>query len=476
MRRRAAALLAGAWAAVLVGCATLPPGQPAQRAPLADSRLGLSAPAIQPAPDHWWRELGDPQLDALMQQALSANPSLAQANARWQAAQAQAAVERAAQLPEARLKAGETRLKVPSDFGPYLLGGSSIWLGNLGAALSWDPDLWGAHADQAAAARHLADAADLDSATARLLLSAALTEAYLDLQRAYALEDIAADTQAQRARILEITRRRLAAGLDTRVELREAEGALPQAQVALIQAQAAEALARHQLAALMGRGADAYAGIGRPRLDLQAVLPLPVALPINLLARRPDVIAARARIEAADAHKRAARAAFYPTINLSALAGFASVDLAQLFSAQAFGYGAGPALSLPLFDGGRLRAQYRGAEAALDEAVAGYDDTVLGAVRQAADQLSLIDALGAQLQQQGRWVAASEEAYRLDEERYRAGLASYLSVLNAETDVFDARRQAVELDIARASARITLLVALGGSFQPPALLPTVAAR
>jgi NodT family efflux transporter outer membrane factor (OMF) lipoprotein len=217
---------------------------------------------------------------------------------------------------------------------------------------------------------------------------------------------------------------------------------------------------------LIGRGADVYAAIQRPHLDLTAVLPLPAALPINLLARRPDVIAARARIEAADATRRAARAAFYPSINLSALIGFASIKLTDLISAQSFGYGAGPALSLPLFDGGRLRAAYGGAQAGLEEAVASYDDTVLGAVRQAADQISLIDSLGAEQQQQRQWLDAAEEAYRLDEERYRAGLASYLSVLNAESEVLSARRQAVDLASARAGARISLLVAVGGSFQP----------
>ena len=176
----------------------------------------------------------------------------------------------------------------------------------------------------------------------------------------------------------------------------------------------------------------------------------------------------RARIAAADADKRAARAAFYPSINLSALAGFASVSITQLIGARSFGYGAGPALSLPIFDAGRLRAQYRGAEADLDAAVATYDQRVLGAVRQTADQLTQINALNAQLQQQAQWLADAQEAYRLDEERYRAGLASYLSVLNAETEVFNARRQSVELANARAVARISLLVAVGGSFRSPA--------
>jgi len=448
---------------LLCACATVPRSEPAP-VPLAGTAVGLQGVAVAPARDGWWQSLQDPQLNTLIARALSDNPGLAQAEARLRLAQAQAQAAHADQLPGAKIAGGENRLKVPEGFGPYLLGGHDIWFGNLHAQLAWDLDLWGQHAAAAAAARGMVVAADLDADNARLLLAGAITQAYVDLYRSYALADIAASAEAQRVHISEITRKRVGAGLDTRAELREAEGAVPQAHLALLQAQSAQELTKHQLAALIGQGAGAYAGIQRPRLNLAAVLPLPTALPMNLLARRPDVIAARARIAAADANKRAARAAFYPSISLSALAGYASVSLPQLVSAQSLGYGAGAALSLPLFDGGRLRAGYRGAEAGLDQAVASYDDTVLQAVRQAADQLSLISSLGGELQQQRRWQDATEDAYRLDEERYRAGLASYLSVLNAETEVLSARRQSVDLAAAQAMARVTLLVAVGGSF------------
>ena len=460
--------------ALLCACATPPRGEQ-QQAGVRDSNLGLAGAALAPAPERWWQDFGDAQLDRLIDQALTDNPGLAQASARLRLAEAQAQAARAAQLPGAKLTGGETRLKIPSGFPQAIAGGQTVWLGDLGAVLSWDLDLWGEHADTAAKTRALAEAARLDIDDARLLLAGALVQSYIDLYRSYALADIAERAEAQRANILNIARRRLAAGLDTRVELREAEGALPQARLALTQAQSAQALAIHQLAALGGQGAAAYAAISRPQLNLDAALPLPAELPVNLLARRPDVIAAHERIDAADAGKRAAKAAFYPNITLTALAGFASFSLRDLISAQSFGYGAGPGLSLPLFDGGRLRAQYRGSEAGLDQAVASYDDTVVRAVRQAADQLSLIDALGTELGQQRESLQAAEEAYRLAEERYRAGLAGYLTVLNAETEVLNERRQQVDLSTSLALARVSLLLAVGGSFQSP---PThdVAAR
>jgi NodT family efflux transporter outer membrane factor (OMF) lipoprotein len=460
--------------AVLYGCATPPRGE-TQHAAIVDLSQGLTGAAAVPAAQSWWQGFGDAQLDQMIRQALSDNPGLVQAAARLRLAEAQAQAAHAAQLPGAKLTGGETRLKIPSGFPQAIAGGQTVWLGDLGAVLSWDLDLWGEHADAAAQARALATAAGLDIENARLLLTGALVQSYIDLYRSYALADIAERAEAQRSNILAIARQRVDAGLDTRVEVREAEGALPQARLALTQAQSAQALAVHQLAALGGRGADAYAGIARPQLELDAALPLPSELPVNLLARRPDVIAARARIDAADASKRAAKAAFYPNITLTALAGFASFSITDLISAKSFGYGAGPGLSLPLFDGGRLRAQYRGSEAGLDLAVANYDDTVVRAIHQAADQLSLIDSLVAQQAQQRESLNAAEEAYRLAEERYRAGLAGYLTVLNVETEVLNERRQQVDLGASLALARVSLLLAVGGSYQTPAT-QSVAAR
>jgi NodT family efflux transporter outer membrane factor (OMF) lipoprotein len=473
LRARAAAA-AGTLLAGLTACATVPAAQ-APRVALSAQSTGLSGAAAPPAPEHWWRDLNDPQLDALIDSALRDNPGLDQARSRLHLAQSQIEQAAAGRRPSVTLSGSELRSKIPATFPQILGGGHSWWVGDLGAAVSWDLDLFGRQADSAAQARALAQAADLDLAQAQLLLTGALTQAYIDLYRADALADIARTAETQRRTVLTITQQRVAAGLDTRLELRAAESAVPQARVALLQAQAAQAQAVHALAALTGRGADAYEQITPPRLDLDAALPLPAQLPMNLLARRPDVIAAHARIEAADAQRRAAKAAFYPSVNLRALAGFASFSLSDLLGASGAGYGAGPAFSLPLFDGGRLRAQFHGAQAGLEAAVASYNDTVVRAVRQAADQLSDIDALTRELEQQGQSLGAAEDAYRLAEERYRAGLASYLSVLSAETEVLDNRRQRVDFSAALAMARITLLLAVGGSFQPEAS-PTVAAR
>jgi NodT family efflux transporter outer membrane factor (OMF) lipoprotein len=459
-------VLSAALTALLAGCVLPPKDSPRERA--IDARqLGLTAAAVTPANEGWWNALDDAQLDALIEKAFAANPSLAQASAQLRAALAQIDAAHAGLLPRASFSGSALRQRAPDNYIiPPPLAGGDFWMAQIGASLSWDLDFWGRQADALSQARALAQAADFERDNARLLLAAALVQTYVGLYRADALADIAQQAQSQRQHILELTRQRVAAGLDTRLELREAESELPQARVERAQAQAQAELAVHALAMIAGQAADGYAAIGRPQLNLDAVLPLPAQLPINLLARRPDVLAARLRIEAADAQRRATRAAFYPDVSLRALAGVAAFGLNDLFEAGARGYGAGPVVSLPLFDAGKLRAQYQGREAALDGAVAVYNDTVLRAVQQSSDQLTRIDALSRERTDQESTLVAAEDGYRIAEERYRAGLAGYLSVLSAETQVLNARRQSIQIIADLAVARVSLLLELGGSFDP----------
>ena len=451
---------------VLTSCIT-PPHLDLQQRPLAPDNLGLSSQMSAPvtAARAWWTTFNDPQLDRLMEQALAANPTLAQALARVREAQSLADSTRAGLAPNISFNAQETRQRFSGhDVIPPPYAGTDRWEGREGLDLSWTIDFWGRQAALLEQARSRATAAALDLGSARLALSGAVAQAYINLYRSNALADVAQRTQEQRRRILEITRRRVQAGLDTNVELRQASSAVPEARVDLLQAQAAIALDAHQLAALSGQGAAAYAQVLRPTLDPAAILPLPATLPADLLSHRPDVLAARDRIEAAHAGQAAAKAAFYPDINLKAFAGTAAVGLDNLFQGSSGAYGVGPAIHLPVFDAGRLRAQYRGAAAEVEDAVASYNRSVLQAVRETSDQLSLVEALNAQIVQQQRSLEDAEAAYRLAEERYQAGLSTYLTVLTTETAVLNARREHVALVSDQAIARVNLLLAVGGSF------------
>jgi NodT family efflux transporter outer membrane factor (OMF) lipoprotein len=449
----------------LCSCITAPKLAPQLQA-IPSDRLGLSAQASVPvSAQAWWTPFNDPQLDRLMEQALAANPTLAQAMARVREAQSLTDLTRAGLAPSLSLNAQETRQRFSAhDVIPPPYAGTDRWQGRVGLDLSWDIEFWGRQASLVRQARSQAAAAGLELASARLALSGAVARAYIDLYRNDALADVAQRTEAQRQRILEITRRRVQAGLDTNVELREASAAVPEAHVGLLQAQASATLDTHQLAALSGQGAGVYSEVRRPSLDPATILPLPAALPADLLSHRPDVLAAQNRIEATRAGQAAAKAAFYPDINLKAFAGTSAVGLDNLFQGASGAFGAGPAIHLPLFDAGRLRAQYRGASAEIDEAVASYNRSVLLAVRETSDQLSLVEALNAQIVQQQRSLEDAEAAYRLAEERYQAGLSTYLTVLTTETAVLSARRENVALLSEQAIARVDLLLAVGGSF------------
>lgn len=476
---RFAPLLLGT-AVTLAGC-ILPPTETPHSLPLQPQRLDLTGPASQPTAD-WWLSFDDPQLDRLIRHGLKANPNLAQGQARVAAALAQAQSTQAGLLPHANLDASAMYQRAPAEYiTPPPLAGHTFWMAQAGASLGWDLDFWGRQADAVHRAQALTRAAQLDLDDARLMIAGAIARAYIEFYRDCALADIAERSALQRQRIIDLTRRRVSAGLDTQLELRAAESQLPQARVARAQALAAADLAVHQLAALAGQGADTYAAIQRPTLTVDAALPVPMSLPINLLARRPDVLSARLAVDAADDQRLAARAAFYPDVSLRALAGIGAFGLNNLVQWNARGFGAGPLISLPIFDGGRLRAQYRGSEAQLDAAVAGYDDVVIRAVQQTADQITRLDALGRERIDQQQTLDATEAAYHLADERYTAGLASYLAVLSAETQVLVARQSMVDIVTSLAASRVTLLLAVGGSFDAnaarlPSLSPPLAIR
>jgi NodT family efflux transporter outer membrane factor (OMF) lipoprotein len=458
-------LLLGA-SAVMSGC-VLPPKELSHPAELSNRDAGLAGAAVEPVADGWWSSFQDPQLDRLIRAGLQNSPTLAQARSRVAEAVARTQALQSKLLPNVDYAAGVSYQRAPENYLiPPPLAGHSFWSGQAGVSLDWDLDFRGRQKDAVRSAQALAQSARFDADNARLILAGAIAQAYIELYRQYALAAIAERSAEQRADIVAITRRRVTAGLDTQLELRQAEGQLPQARAAREQAQAAADLAVHALAVLTASSADSYALIVPPSISEDAALPVPNTLPINLLARRPDVLSARFYVTAADAQRRADKAAFYPDVNLKGLAGFAAFGLNNLVNWSARGYEVGPAISLPLFDAGRLRAEYTGSEAQLDSAIDVYNDTVLRAVQQTADQLTLIDALARERLDQQETLTANEAAYKLAEERYRAGLASYLSVLNAETQVLIARQTVVDIRAGQVMARVNLLLAVGGSFDP----------
>ena len=466
--RSLAALVA---TALLLTACVSDPVTSAHEKPLAASDIGLSGPAMTPRPDDaWWHALHDPQLDQLIATALARNPSLAGSLARVRIAREQANVAGAAEKPQVTFDGYEYRQRFSENYifpPPY--GGGTFWEGRLAFNLNWHLDFWGRQAALVEQYGRVADAAALDAATAELMLSSAIAQAYLELARAQRLERVAIQAQTQRRALLDLTTQRFGAGLESKAEMRAAESNLEQSAVDIEQARLAATMARNALAALTGTSVAAAPALSPPTIDFDLALPLPAALPADLLAWRPDVRAAQLRIEAATAGRAAAHASFYPNIDLVAYAGLSAIGLDEMLQGSSRMWGVGPAIHLPIFDAGRLQAEYRRAGAELDAAIASYNDTVVRSVREAADQSARLRSFELQLDAQLRSLDAAEQSYDLAAQRYSAGLTSQVAVLNAETQVLAARRQRTQMLADRTSARIALLVALGGHFsQEPA--------
>ena len=446
----------------LAGCVDAPATRPQQT---EITKLGLGdQPAPQLAPD-WWKAFGDAQLDRLVDQLLASNPTLQSALARIRAAQAEVASAQSLQYPNINIDGGDTLQLVSKEFVyPQRYGGTWQWVGDVQARLRWSLDFWGRQAALIDRARNVSEAAALDAAAARLALAGQFSQSYVALLLAWQNIDIARQTLDERQTILDLTQSRVTSGLENEASLEQAKALLAMARMEVRRTEAQRDIGVHAIAALIGRGADAYRSIDRPAAAMENALPLPEHLPADLLSRRPDIQAAHMRIKAAIAGRDAAHADFYPNIDLTAALGFQAIGFGNLFKGDALTLGAGPAIHLPIFDAGRIRAQYAHATADLDAAVADYNGTVVSAVRQTADALTEVSSLADQREQQKLALDSAERAFGLAKERYRLGLSGQIPMLTAEATLLEARRQMAALVAEAANQRVALLLSVGGGF------------
>ena len=470
-RRIAPAIVAIALAATLAACAT--PGHVAPQAKPVDIPAVLPRPAAPLAiDDTWWTAYGDATLDALVARGLSGNPSLAVVRTRVERASAAVGEADAQRQPRVDANADATRERFTgTGLVSPRVAGSSQTIADLGLRGSWEIDVFGKHRALLDAAIGSQRAADADFQAARVLLAANIVHQYVQLARLVDQRAILARTLAQREEVLALVRQRVDAGLDTAVELRQGEGAVPEIRVALDQADEQAEIARDALAALTGQGPDALRGLS-PRLAVVKAVPLPDDIPADLLGRRADITAARWRVEAATRDLKAARAEFYPSVNLLAFAGFSSIGLDSLLHADSRQLGVGPAISLPIFDAGRLRANYKAKSSDVDGAVETYNAAVIEALRDAADALASVRHVDVQRTEQARALDSAEQAYDLAAQRYGNGLGSYLTVLAAETNVLAQRRVDADLKARALDSQAQLARALGGGYVRPDAVET----
>jgi NodT family efflux transporter outer membrane factor (OMF) lipoprotein len=449
--------------ASLWGCASQHDLQ-TQVEPVTTVRLGLAAssPTELLLEDAWWRILGDAQLNRLIEQGLADSPSMQTVRARLARSEAAQVFAGAATMPQAQAVAEANRQRFSADgFLPKPAAGAILNSGTLQLEGSWEADLFGRHRAELQAAVGQHKAALADAQAARVWLSSQVARSYVQLARLLAQREVAARTLAQRQELLSLIRQRVQAGLDTMVELKQGEGALPDARQQLEAIDEQVMVTRHALAALTAQPIQATHTLHPiwPALKAQA---LPAQVPMNLLGQRADVMALRWRAEAAGAQSDAARTLFYPNLNISAYIGLNAIGLQRLFDPGTEQWGLMPAIDLPLFDGDRRRARLQTQLADQDAAIASYNQAVFDAVREVADHIGSAQSIERQQRDQAQAQQALEAAYDVALQRYKAGLGPYLTVLSAEAAVLQQRRLAVDLQGRALDTRVSLAKALGG--------------
>jgi NodT family efflux transporter outer membrane factor (OMF) lipoprotein len=453
------ALLAAALASgtLLSGCATPPayekPGIVIP-AVFKESALWKAArPEAASVPDDWWQLFNDPVLNGLQQQLVIGNENLKASVAQYRVARAALASSSAATSPSLGLSAGVTQSVSTVVTTPTTSNSLSLNAG-------WELDLWGRLSGAVSAAEARLQASSADLAAARLSAQALLTQSYFSLRSAEAQADLLERSVGAYQRSLQLTQNRYAGGVASAADVAQATTQLRSTQAQLVDSTASRALLEHAIATLLGKPAAAFS---LPRTAQLPVAPAaPVQLPASLLERRPDIAAAERRVAAANAQLGVAQSAFFPSLNLSASAGYRGPDLANLLNAPNLFWSLGPALALTLFDGGVRQATQDSARASMDQAAAVYRQTVLVALQEVEDNLVSAASLQEQATLQADAHDAAQRNLDITNNQYKAGTVSYLNVVTAQTTALAAERTLLDVRNRRLAATATLLKNLGG--------------
>jgi NodT family efflux transporter outer membrane factor (OMF) lipoprotein len=453
--------------ALLASCASLPKSEPpAKVRELSEYtwERSIAAPAGEWPTREWWTSFNDPQLDRLVSEALANAPTIAQAEARLRAVRYRAQGARSTLWPSLSANAGaqDEKLTYNGVFPPDAVPRGYNSMGKASLDLSWEVDFWGKNRKAVAAAVSQVKAAQADAAAAGLLLAVAVTRTYTQLQGFVIQRDIAGESLRNRQQSEDIVRRLVTEGLGSAADVEQAS-----ARVRLAEAQVAEVdesvqLSRNALAALLGAGPDRGLDVALPKLAAHRPLALPEDLKADLLGRKPEIVAARWRAEAAAARVGATRAAFYPNVNLMAFIGYESLGLQNLINKGSDVGSVGAAIHLPIFEGGRLRAGFGEARAEYAFAIASYDEAVTQSLREIADAIQSLQALKTRIVATEAALARSTRAYELARMRYEGGLSDFQSVLTAEDAQLATRTADNALRTRGYSLDVELVRALGG--------------
>jgi NodT family efflux transporter outer membrane factor (OMF) lipoprotein len=413
----------------------------------------------------WVASIGGAPLQQLTDEALAGNPGLQVAAARVAAARAMVEAAGAASKPQVSASFSTTRERfTENSIYPPPFGGAYVTDNELALNFSYDLDFWGKHGAELRSALSQSKAAEAEHYASRLMLTTAVAKAWVQLAREYAQLDLTNQQLGLRDQLDRLTQQRFAAGLDTQSENQQSR--LQVANLRAEQAQWNEAigLTRNQLAALLGKGPDRGLSIRQPTLPPDAAIALPDQLPLGLLGRRADIVAARWQVEAAQSDIKVAKTEFYPNVNLSAMIGLSSLGWSNFLSKGSMVNGIGPAIHLPIFAGGALRAQLKGRVAAYDGAVATYNKALNDALHEVSDQVQSLRAAEIQKNNQQAASDAAERGMKLAQQRQQVGTANMLQVVATQITYLSQRKLELDTRARRADLRIGLIKSLGGGF------------
>ena len=424
----------------------------------------------------WWQAYGDPQLNRWIDLAVQGSPSMAMAAARVRQARAMAGIAESAESLQINGDSTLKRHNWPIDpfYGPGELANTTTWDNNAALGFSYALDLWGRESNATERAVDLAHMSAAEARMARLELQNNVVRAYIQLSLHYAQRDIVDATLKQQQQILDLASRRLDGGIGTHFEVSQAQTPLPETHRQLDALDEEIALSRNQLAALAGKGPGEGAQLQRPSLSLGAALKLPSALPAELLGQRPDVVASRWQVAAQARGIDVAHAGFYPNVDLLGSLGFMATGggALEFLTGKKLTYNVGPAISLPIFDGGRLRSELGEASAGYDIAVAKYNQTLVNALKSISDQLIRRESMDKQQGFAAESVASAQKTYDIAMVAFQRGLTDYLNVLNAQTLLFKQQQVQQQVQATRLSAHADLVTALGGGLGAGNDVPT----
>jgi NodT family efflux transporter outer membrane factor (OMF) lipoprotein len=465
-----AALLAPA---LLAACSVGPDYvRPSVETPAAYKETGTWKPA-EPSDDvnrgKWWEVFNDPLLNQLQEQVVVSNQTLAKAEAQYRQALALVQSARSGYYPTvsggasyARARASATTVATPS-VAPISRGVVTNY--NLPFQANWEADLWGRIRRTVEANVAGAQASAGDLAAARLSAQAALAQSYFQLRALDAQQQLLEDTLAAYAKSLTLVQNQYAAGIVAKADVVQAQVQVKTTQAQAIDVGVQRAQLEHAIALLLGKPPSE---LSIERGVLQAEVPAaPVGLPSELLERRPDIAAAERRMAQANAQIGVAKAAYFPSLTLSASAGYQSATMMDWLTAPSRYWSFGTAIAETLFDGGLRRAQTEQAIAAYDASVADYRQSVLSAFQQVEDSLATLRILEQEAEVQGEAVTLAEQALALALNQYKAGTVNYLSVVVLQAVALSNQRTAVDILSRRVSASVQLVTAVGGGWTPP---------